>query len=256
MDRRCFVAGGVASLMVLRGAAAKRPIRRGSERSPARPGRTDSARLFASGPLSDNPLAADFMTTPGLTFPDLVLYSEGGKHRPSELKGKLRLVTLWAEWCSSCLLVMPDLWQLQQRYGGPKFEILAILSGSMRNFDAAQARALLIRAGAGRMPLWIEPAGGDRLLKALAVSGGHTDLPCDLLVDSLGRIRGRPFGARMVTPVLDLKPGDVRDGKLTASGMAKVERAQAAQTGKPQHSEWATTDGDAFIKTLVGGALG
>jgi thiol-disulfide isomerase/thioredoxin len=252
MDRRSFVVAGTTSL-VLHGASAKpRHARVKSEQQSERP---RSAKLFAFGPLAANTLAGDFMTAPGLSIPDTVLQSETGPHRFSDLQGKVRLVTLWAEWCSGCLVVMPDLWALQQRYGGAKFEIVAVLSGSLKKYDVAQARSLLVHDGAGRMPLWVEPAGGNRVLKALAVEGGHSDLPCDLLVDGMGRIRGRSSGARMVGPSVDLGPGDVHNGQLTASGVAKLDRAQAAQKGKPQRSLWSTPEGDAFVKALIAGAL-
>lgn len=215
--------------------------------------------IFKSGPLAANFVASRFEPVPkGLTAPDTVVLGLDGKHSFRELRGKARLVSLWAEWCSACLVEMPDLLRLQQRYGGSKFEMLAILTDSFGKLDLAGARAALAKVGAGKMPLWIEQNGGSRLVNALATRNGNPSLPCNLLLDAKGRIRARSFGAMGAPIKLDLKlePADMRNGRLTRSGQTKLARAQAAVAGMPQRSAWATPDGDAFIKALASGALG
>ena len=218
-----------------------------------------AASIFKSGPLAGNSVASRFEPVPkGLAAPDTVVLGGDGKHSFRELHGKARLVSLWAEWCSACLVEMPDLLRLQQRYGGPKFEMLAILTGSFGKLDLAGARAALAKVGADKMPLWIEQSGESRLLNALARRDGRPSLPCNLLLDAKGRIRGRSFGAMSAPIKLDIELGaaDMRNGRLTQSGKAKVARAQAAAAGMPQRSAWSTPDGDAFIKALASGALG
>jgi thiol-disulfide isomerase/thioredoxin len=239
MHRRGFVAG-IAASMAAPGITFAKP--------------QAEAKLFTDGMLAGNRVAATFRLAPGdLSAPGTMLAGSDGHHRLGDLKGKVRLVTLWAEWCPPCIIAMPDLAQLQKRYGGTHFEILAVLTGSRKKLSLADARNEMIKIGADALPVWVEPGGGKSVLNALAQQNGKAALPCDLIVDAAGRIRGRSFGTTMTGFDVNLVPEDLANGQLTESGKAKVAAAQAKVTA--QRSSWSSPEGDAFINALANGAL-
>lgn len=248
MNRRTFAICSGASVAV----AAMRPSL-GAKPSVSRGGQ--QPKLFTTGMLAGNRVASSFHTAPdGLAAPATMLLGQDGPHTLRDLKGKVRLVTLWAEWCSACIIAMPELAQLQKRYGGASFEILAVLTSSYKKLSLGAARTELIKLNADALPLWVEPGGGRALLDTLATQNGKPALPCDLIVDAAGRIRGRSFGTTMTGFTVNLAPGDLDDGQLTESGKAKVAAAQARTTA--QNSNWSSPEGDAFINALASGALG
>ena len=230
------------------------------------------SKFFETGPLSRNSVAQNFERVSGAVVPPhTILLSASGPHKFSDLRGKTRLVSLWAEWCVACLTEMPDLLALQQQFGGPKFEILAILTNSYRKLDLAGAADTLGRVKASAMPLWIETHGGKTLFDALASPMPHQGtLPCTLLIDPRGHICGRTFGMPMVMPQPNFTKGDILNGQLTASGKAKMARAEAAagihmgeltnadkagMLARPGHTLWSTPDGSAFARALASGSV-
>jgi hypothetical protein len=93
--------------------------------------------------------------------------------------------------------------------------------------------------------LWVEPNGGGDVNKALAQgqapAGG---LPCNLIVDATGRIRGRSFGVVLADKVdlpKDRPLSDADKQKLLSSNL---------------RTSWSGAAADAFVNALVGGALG
>ncbi len=184
--------------------------------------------IFAGTPLATNGVARYFEALPpGMRLPEVMLQGDNGsRHHLSELTGKTRLVAIWAEWCAPCLIEAGDLAKLYARYGGPNFEVLSVLSDSRKRLDIKTAREALERTHAQALPLWIEPNGGDMVAAALTGARGATiNLPCTLLVDHGGAVRGR----------------------MTGLAMAPGTRPDAPLTGR---SVWATPDADVFVQTL------
>jgi thiol-disulfide isomerase/thioredoxin len=213
---------GALALTAVRAAAAERP-------------------LFATGPLARNPVARSFRAL-DLPAPALTLDSAEGPRTWGDLKGKVRLVTLWAEWCAPCLLEAPDFAALHQTYGGPRFGVTAMLTASLKKLDVAGATATLARLKAASLPTWVEPAGGMRLFRSLATTAnGSSSLPCTLIVDASGRIRGRALGAI----VLGVR---AQNGELSAADKARL-LARGARTA------WASPEAEALVRGLIDGAL-
>ena len=204
-----------------------------------------SVRVFYDGPLSSNRVAQRFYTVPPFVIPITKLIGDDGPHQFSELTGKVRLVPIWAEWCTPCLIEAGDLAMVQQRYGGANFEVHAILSASAKHLDLAGARKALTKTQAETLPLWIEPKGGDKVARAF---GGDSrtpySLPCLLLVDASGVVRGRSQGVGLVS----------KTATTEAEARAEAEAATKANATRGM-TEWWTDDGAAFIKAISAGAL-
>jgi thiol-disulfide isomerase/thioredoxin len=157
--------------------------------------------IFAGTPLATNSVARYFEPLPAATYvPDIMLHGDGGsRHHLSELTGKNRLVAIWAEWCAPCLIEAGDLARLYARYGGPHFEVVSVLSDSRQRLDVKGARDVLARTHAQALPLWVEAGGGSVVATALAgARGSAIDLPCTLLVDHAGAVKGRMTGLAVV----------------------------------------------------------
>jgi hypothetical protein len=237
IDRRRICLGGPAA--ALAGGAAK-----------AAP----DTSIFASGPMAKNSLAAGFMAPPAsLVLPDTPLISSEGRQRLSQLRGRTWLVSLWAEWCAPCLAEATDLAAIARAHSGPSFGVVFVLTNSLKKLDLADAQAVMAKRSAGDAPLLVEPHGGDVVAKALAIRAldarmrvvakvdSAVNLPCNLLVDRHGRIRGRSFGAASIS---QMKLS--HDGPMNPADKAKV---------LTEHTVWATPDGDAFAAALAAGLL-
>lgn len=212
LDRRSLMKAGAASMIA------------GSLACPAS---AEDRALFRHAPLVRNPIARSFVRMPDAArLPSSLLLSPDGPHRMKELRGKVRIVSLWAEWCVPCLVEAKDLSRLRSQFGGPSFDILAILTAGRAALAPAQARDRLIRSGAPDLPTWVEPDGGRSIGQALAVEvPPHVSLPCNLLIDRAGRVRARSVGIGNDLP-------------------QRVGR-----------SHWATPEAVAFVSALRDGAL-
>ncbi len=184
--------------------------------------------LFDQGPLARNPIARSFVRLPAQARPPVTaLLGSGGAHHMSELTGKVRIVSLWAEWCIPCLIEAKDLSRLRTRFAGPQFDVLAILTAGRAHLSFDQAGARLTRVGATNLPTWVEPDGGRTVGQALAVDvPPHISLPCNLIIDREGRVRGRSVGIGTELP-----------------------------KGPTGVSHWAMPDAQAFVIALRDGAL-
>lgn len=63
----------------------------------------------------------------GSTLPDFELDTLDGKRlKASELKGKVVLINFWATWCEACMVEMPSIVALHQRFKDQGFEVVAV----------------------------------------------------------------------------------------------------------------------------------
>ena len=217
-------------------------------------GATAPASPFVGTPIETNPFARFFVPL-DMLLPSIPLRTATGMANLPQLTGKTRLVTLWAEWCVPCLIEARDLAALNQSYAGPTFEIVSILTASNAKLDYAAAAARLDKAGAAGLPLLVEADGGSSVGRSLSPTPGKTSVPCTLLVDRRGRVRGR----MLVAPVAStgaMPPGAQRrgpDGQPLPLVLTEAQK-QAVFGGSP-HSLWSAPPGAAFIGALRDGVL-
>jgi thiol-disulfide isomerase/thioredoxin len=235
-DRRTILAGTIAGLACPAAlCAAPIPI--------------SSPRLFAGTPLINNPVAIGFEKL-DMPLPAIKLWGTEGKTSFDKLTGKTRIVTLWAEWCTPCLVEARDFAVLQRRFAGPSFEIVAVLTGSAEYLTYGGALTRLKRARVEGLPLLVEPDGGARLMLGISPGPGGRggSLPCTLIVDAHGRVRGRSRGAPTATPA----PG--ADGKRPAPHILTDADKRAMLAGD-QGTLWQSPAGEALVAALRDGIL-
>jgi thiol-disulfide isomerase/thioredoxin len=118
---------------------------------------------------------------PELVFED----GRGTKRTLADSKGKVVMLNIWATWCVPCREEMPALDQLQQKLGGPDFEVLAL---SIDVGGAAAVKQFYEEIGIRSLAIYV-----DRSMRAAATLG-TVGLPTTLLIDAEGREIGRHIG--------------------------------------------------------------
>ena len=210
-----------------------------------------SRKLFADTALADNPIARKF-TLEDIALPDVAVSTGNRTVLFSHLKRRTQIVSLWAEWCVPCLIEARDLAELRKRFADNNFDIGSVLTGSDKKLDFAAARTKLNAVGAEKLPLVVEPKGGAAILKTLSPGdNGLGDLPCTLIIDKAGRIRGRSNGVQMVQSAsydhFKIKPGEY------ARVLTESDKAAMAKSGV--RTQWSTEAGSALVQALKDGIL-
>jgi DsbE subfamily thiol:disulfide oxidoreductase len=109
---------------------------------------------------------------------------DGGRHRLSDLRGKVVLVNFWATWCPPCRAEMPSLARLSERMAGKSFAILGVDMG-----DTAEEVKAFLKEMPVPFPTLMDEDGAT--LKRWNVIG----FPSTFLVDAKGALRYGITGA-------------------------------------------------------------
>lgn len=118
--------------------------------------------------------------------PDFTLRSAGGPNlRLAEQRGSVVMVNFWATWCGPCLVEMPHLARLHEKYKGAGFA----LWGVSVDEDPKAATALAARLGV-KFPLLFDTD------KAVARLYALDSMPTTVLIDRDGREHRRFRGYR------------------------------------------------------------
>lgn len=221
-------------------------------------------KLFAATPFADNRVARAFSRV-DLALPDVPVLTEHGRQRLTQLAGRARLLTLWAEWCVPCLLEARDLAAQQPRIAGGAFDIVSVLTASSAKLDYAGAIARLNKAEANGLTVLVEPDGGHAIAEALSARPTFVpkpasvppgtkiasfSLPCTLLVDRHGRARGRATGVAAARIA-----GTGSGAGPTGAPHRLTEAEKQALLSDGSKTAWSTPDGAAFLKALHDGLL-
>lgn len=242
VSRRELVGGGLAA-MTLAGAARAEDGPRDAEIRKLLTDNTPRAPALDTPALRGNALARTFKQPPaGLVVPRVKLERASGV-RDLKLQPGLTLISLWAPWCAPCLRELKDFAGQQRAYAGKRFRILPVLTEPRREIVLGEAQALLKKVGAEGVEAVIDRSPDSALYEVLTrreTPNGHMNgLPCNLLVDSDGRVLGRQFGA----PLKFDNVGQIPGGKPTPEMMANARTL------------WLSADGQALLGALQRGEI-
>ena len=133
-------------------------------------------------PLARGEVAAVAVATtprrvPNLTFQD----ATGAPRRLADWRGRTVLFNLWATWCVPCRKEMPALDALQEKLGGPDFEVVAV-NIDTRNVE--KAKDWLKGAGIERLAFYADHSA--KVFQDLKAVGRALGMPTTLIVDADG----------------------------------------------------------------------
>ncbi len=132
---------------------------------------------FATGEVAAVNVAKSPLKVPNLAFQD----TAGKPVTLDQWRGRVVLLNLWATWCVPCRKEMPALDALEQRLGGPRFEVVAI---NIDTRDADKPRAWLKEVGVQKLNFYADPTA--RTFQDLKAIGRAFGMPTTLLIDAQG----------------------------------------------------------------------
>jgi thiol-disulfide isomerase/thioredoxin len=141
---------------------------------------SEIARRIA--PLARGEVAALAVAAKPRRVPELSFQDATGRTRTlAEWRGRTVLLNLWATWCVPCRKEMPTLDALQEKLGGPDFEVVAVNTDTR---DPDKPKAWLKEVGITQLAYYADPSG--KLFQELRAVGKALGLPTTLLIDGAG----------------------------------------------------------------------
>ena len=133
-------------------------------------------------PFARGEVAAVAIASSPLKLPELAFQDAAGKPLTLEhWRGRTVLLNLWATWCVPCRKEMPALDALQQRLGGPGFEVVTI---NIDTRDPDKPKAWLKEVGIKKLSYYADPAA--KTFQDLKAVGRAFGMPTTLLIDPQG----------------------------------------------------------------------
>jgi thiol-disulfide isomerase/thioredoxin len=133
-------------------------------------------------PLARGEVAAVSVADTGLRLPALSFKDATGADKGlADWKGRTVLLNLWATWCVPCRKEMPALAALQQKMGGPGFEVVAV---NIDTRDPDKPKAWLQQAGVSGLAYYADASA--RVFQELKAIGKAVGMPTSLLIDGSG----------------------------------------------------------------------
>jgi thiol-disulfide isomerase/thioredoxin len=174
------VAGGIAGVAV--GLAAVYGIARFQRNvgdATCRPAVETAQRL---APLARGEVAALVVAETPLRVPNLAFRDAAGTERHlADWRGRTVLFNLWATWCVPCRKEMPALDALQQKLGGPGFEVVTV---NIDTRDPDKPRNWLKEVGIDRLAYYADPSA--KVFQDLKIISRAQGMPTTLLIDPSG----------------------------------------------------------------------
>ncbi|HEX5509733.1 MAG TPA: TlpA disulfide reductase family protein, partial [Pseudolabrys sp.] len=96
-------------------------------------------------------------------------------------RGRTVLLNLWATWCVPCRKEMPALDALEQRLGGPDFQVVAV---NIDTRNPEKPKAFLKEVGVQKLAYYADPHA--KVYQDLKEIGRAFGMPTTVLVDPAG----------------------------------------------------------------------
>src|SRR6201996_3049990 len=133
-------------------------------------------------PLAQGEVAGLTMATTPLKLPDLAFDDANGQPKKlSDWRGKTVLVNLWATWCVPCRREMPALDALQEKLGGPDFEVVAV---NIDTRDPQKPLTFLKDIGVSHLAYYADQSA--HVFEDLKSAGKAFGMPTTIIVDRSG----------------------------------------------------------------------
>jgi thiol-disulfide isomerase/thioredoxin len=175
-----ILGGGVGVVIGLAGVYGIGRLAGNAGADPACKASVETARRMA--PLARGEVAAVSVAKspkrlPALSFKD----STGAEKSLADWHGRTMLLNLWATWCVPCRKEMPALDALQQKLGGPDFEVVAV---NIDTRDPDKPKAWLKDVGVNNLAYYSD--SNARVFQDLKAIGKAFGMPTTLIVDGNG----------------------------------------------------------------------
>jgi len=133
-------------------------------------------------PLARGEVAAFVPAEQALRLPNVAFRDTDGTERHlADWRGRTVLLNLWATWCVPCRKEMPALDALEQRLGGPRFEVVAI---NIDTRDSEKPKNFLKDANLTRLGYFNDKNA--KVFQDLKAIGRALGMPTSVLVDGRG----------------------------------------------------------------------
>src|SRR5262249_9806920 len=132
---------------------------------------------LARGEVAAVNVTDDARPVPPLTFKD----AAGADKTLADWRGRVVLLNLWATWCVPCRKEMPALAALQEKLGGPGFEVVAV---NIDTRNAEKPKAWLQTNGVTGLAYYSDASA--KVFQELRAVGKAIGMPTTLIVDGAG----------------------------------------------------------------------
>jgi thiol-disulfide isomerase/thioredoxin len=176
-----ILAGGVAGVVVgLAGVYGITALTRNAGGDKACRPAVEIAKKVA--PFARGEVAAVNVAKSPLKIPDLTFVDGAGKQVSlADWRGRTVLLNLWATWCVPCRKEMPALDALEQKVGGPGFQVVAV---NIDTRDPDKPKAFLKEIGVQKLGYFADASA--KSFQELKQIGRAFGMPTTLLVDPAG----------------------------------------------------------------------
>jgi thiol-disulfide isomerase/thioredoxin len=141
---------------------------------------TEAARRIA--PFVHGEVAAISTADEPRRIPELVFKDATGAPKTlADWRGRAVLFNLWATWCVPCRKEMPALDALQARFGGPRFDVVAV---NVDTRNPEKPKAWLKDVGINRLTYYADPSA--KVFQDLKLADRAFGMPTTLLIDANG----------------------------------------------------------------------
>ena len=177
--RLVSLAAAAGILVVLAGIYGIGRLRSNPADAACRPAVDTASRIapLVHGEVAALAVAQTPFRVPDLTFKD----AEGRDKTLADWHGRTVLLNLWATWCVPCRREMPALDALEQKLGGPDFEVVAV---NIDTRDPQKPLTFLKDIGVSHLAYYADQSA--RVFEDLKSAGKAFGMPTTIIVDRSG----------------------------------------------------------------------